>query len=91
LDCNLQARKDYQPQVYSGQATLFWSNCQSQYIDLHPQLGWDELILEGIETCHLPGDRSSLMKEPHVQVLAQKLQCCIDRAANNSELSLSLN
>ena len=91
VDCNLQARKDYQPQVYSGQATLFWSNYQSQYIDLHPQLGWDELILGGIETCHLPGDHSSLMKEPHVQVLAQKLQCCIDRAANNSELSLSLN
>ena len=91
LDCNLQARKDYQPQVYSGQATLFWSNYQSQYIDLHPQLGWDELIVGGIETCHLPGDHISLMKEPHVQVLAQKLQTCLDRAARNSELSLSLN
>ncbi|MCY7335813.1 MAG: amino acid adenylation domain-containing protein [Chamaesiphon sp.] len=89
LDCNLQARKNYQPQVYLGQATLFWSNYQSQYIDLHPQLGWDELIVGGIETYHLPGDHISLMKEPHVQVLAQKLQSCLDRAASNSKLSLA--
>jgi amino acid adenylation domain-containing protein len=83
LDCNLQAKKEYLPQVYSGQATLFWTEDQSHYIDLYPELGWGDLVTEGLEIQHLPGNHLTLMKEPYVPVLAEKLQFCIDNAVDN--------
>jgi amino acid adenylation domain-containing protein len=78
LDCSLSARKNYRPQVYSGAATLFWSEYQSLYIDLYPELGWGDLVAGGLEIQYLPGDHLTLMKEPHLQVLVEKLNSCID-------------
>jgi amino acid adenylation domain-containing protein len=80
LDCNLRARKNYKPQIYAGQATLFWSEYQSLYIDLYPELGWGNLVAGGIEIQYLPGDHNALMQEPYVRVLAEKLKLCIDRS-----------
>jgi amino acid adenylation domain-containing protein len=73
LASSLQARKDYQPQVYPGNATVFWSEYQDIYISQYPKLGWEKLISGAIETQFLPGDHLSLMKEPHVQVVAETL------------------
>lgn len=83
LDCNLQAKNDYLPQVYSGQATLFWTEDQSHYIDLYPELGWSDLVAGGLEIHHLPGNHLTLMKEPYVPALAEKLQFCIDSAVDD--------
>jgi amino acid adenylation domain-containing protein len=83
LDCNSLARKNYLPQVYSGQATLFWTKYQSQYINLYPELGWDNLVTGGLEIYHLPGDHFTLMKEPYVVDLVEKLQLCIDNAVDD--------
>lgn len=81
LDCNVQAAKEYQPQVFPGKATLFWSEYQDWYIKKHPTLGWGDLVTDGLDIQHIPGDHTSLMQEPHVRVLAEKLQSSIAEAA----------
>jgi thioesterase domain-containing protein/acyl carrier protein len=77
LDNNLQAIKYYQPQAYAGYAHLFWSEYQDLYIDRHPELGWGNLITGGLDIQHIPGDHDTIMQEPHVQVLAEKLQLAL--------------
>ena len=79
LDANLQAMNNYLPQAYSGGATLLWSQYQSLYLDRYPVLGWDKLVTGEIETQAIPGEHLSLMKEPYVGVIAEKLKLCIDR------------
>ena len=81
LDCNVQAAKDYQPQTFSGKATLFWSEYQDWYIKKHPTLGWGNLVVDGLDIQRIPGNHTTLMQEPHVRVLAEKLQSSIAEAA----------
>jgi amino acid adenylation domain-containing protein len=78
LDCNLKARQNYRPQTYPGQATLFWSEYQSLYIERYPELGWGTLVTGGLEIYPLPGNHLTIVKEPHVRVLAEKLKLCMD-------------
>ncbi len=77
LEANLQATKNYLPQVYPGRMTLFWCEYQSLYIDRYPDLGWGELVAGGVETVFIPGEHLSLLTEPHVRVLAEKLNLSI--------------
>ena len=79
LDDHLQASKDYVAQVYPGVVTLF--RCQVQLLEfaLHPGLGWDEVVNQDLEIHHIPGDHFGLLKEPRIQVLAEKLKFCLER------------
>jgi hypothetical protein len=38
------------------------------------------MALGGVEIHEVPGDHLSMFQEPHVQVLAEKLRACIDKA-----------
>jgi len=79
LNANLEAIDNYQSQVYPGKVTLF--RCQVQPIDqsLHHDLGWSELVTGDIEIHPIPGDHFSILKEPHVRVLAKKLKSCLEQ------------
>ena len=79
LDANLEATRNYQPQVYPGKVTLF--RCQVQPISqtLHHDLGWSELVTGDIEVHPIPGDHFNLLREPHVRVLAKKLKSCLEQ------------
>ncbi len=81
LDCNVRAVKEYQPQIFAGKATLFWSEYQNWYIKKHPTLGWGDLVADGLDIQQIPGNHTSLMEEPHVRVLAEKLKSSIAEAA----------
>jgi amino acid adenylation domain-containing protein len=83
LDCNLRAAKEYQPEVFAGRATLFWSEYQDWYIDRHPTLGWGDLVTDGLDVQWIPGSHTTLMQEPHVRVLAEKLKSSIEQAAKS--------
>jgi len=78
---NIQASRNYVPQVYPGRVALFRSRDQmigvSSYGD--PQLGWGKLAAGGLECHEVPGTHLGMLQEPHVQVLAKKLRDSIDR------------
>ena len=46
-----------------------------------PLWGWSEVSTGPVEVHSVPGDHITIMKEPHVQVIAQKLMACIERAS----------
>jgi amino acid adenylation domain-containing protein len=86
LEANVLASKNYFPSVYSGRATLFWCEYQSLYIDRYPDLGWGQLVSGGVDTVDIPGEHLSLLTEPHVQVLAEKLQLCFEQISEDAQL-----
>jgi amino acid adenylation domain-containing protein len=85
LEANLQATKHYLPQTYPGRATLFWCEYQALYIDCYPDLGWGHLVTGGVETVSIPGEHLSLLSEPHVRVLAEKLKLCIEQTTEDTK------
>jgi thioesterase domain-containing protein len=78
LDNNLQARRNYQPQVYWGTASLFWTEYQNEYIERYPTLGWGDFVAGGLDVQPIPGNHDTMVQEPHVRVLAEKLRLCME-------------
>ncbi|MDQ1640627.1 MAG: hypothetical protein QOF62_3966 [Pyrinomonadaceae bacterium] len=78
-ELNFAAVKDYVPQVYSGQATLFLaSDDRTAAFDVEE--GWQGLVAGGLEKIHVSGNHLDIVKEPHVRTLAEKLRVCLERA-----------
>ncbi len=84
---NEQAARDYKPQSYQGRVTLFKATNEPSSITLlatsrrYPLLGWDSLAAEGVEVHEVPGGHAfegSLLSEPHVRGLAEKLKACLE-------------
>ena len=96
---NDQAAKDYVPQVYLGRVTLFKAtDIPTHHLTSgatatsrrYPLLGWDKIAVRGVEVHSVPGAHSfegSMLNEPHVRVLAEKLKACLEQAqVDNSGL-----
>jgi len=85
--------EQYEPQVYPGRITLFrGSEIDPDFIKAQnaldcteidafdPTNGWSRLSTEPIEVHEVPGHHYTIVREPHVEVLAQKLRACLDCA-----------
>lgn len=80
-----QALINYVPQVYPGKITLLRalevlaedSGGVFAQSFRQPALGWGELSTELIEIHEVPGDHITMLAEPHVRVLADKLKSCL--------------
>ncbi|HEY9604551.1 MAG TPA: amino acid adenylation domain-containing protein [Allocoleopsis sp.] len=72
---NAQAAYRYVPQPYSNRITLFKAAEQSDAIGQDSTLGWSKLASD-IQLHQVPGNHLSLLKQPHVQTLAQQLKQC---------------
>ncbi|MDF5711727.1 MAG: amino acid adenylation domain-containing protein [Nostoc sp. S4] len=80
LEANVYASKNYVLQVYPSHVTLFRAKLKSSKAYFDPQGGWGRLALGGVEVYEIPGDHNSILREPHVQVLAKKLKACLQQA-----------
>lgn len=80
LEANVQAAKNYVPQVYSGRVTLLRSSEQSPKCFHDPQLGWGDFAGEGVEIHEISGPHESIMTEPYIRVLAEKMNLCLEKA-----------
>ncbi|WP_071191495.1 non-ribosomal peptide synthetase [Trichormus sp. NMC-1] len=77
-DAIVHAYRNYCPTVYAGKVTFFRAVDQSQeYADYLQR--WEEIAAGGLEIHDIPGNHDSIMAEPHVSVLAQKLRDCLNR------------
>lgn len=71
-----RANREYNPQVYPGQLTLF--RTLGKHDD---ELGWGKLFKDGVEIHEIAAnDSMDIFKEPHVEVLAKELRDCLDNA-----------
>ena len=70
----------YEPRSYQGRVAIFRASKQPLGIYPDPALGWGELIEAELELHEIPGHHINIIKEPSVQILAEKLRTCLDEA-----------
>lgn len=77
--------KNYIPKVYLGCITLFVScdRVNTNIVQAQPELGWADLAAGGLKIHQISGDHLGILKEPNVQLLAEKLKVAIDEGLNN--------
>lgn len=84
----LHAKHHYVPQIYPGRITLFraseWQPEDSSYEDGDrsraddPALGWSALSSQAVNVHVVPGTHETIVEEPHVQTLADRLRACLE-------------
>ncbi len=77
LEFREYAFNSYKPQPYPGRAVLFRAMEESHFSTLE---NWNELLLEGLDIYDIPGNHLSILQEPNVPLLAEKMRVHIDRA-----------
>lgn len=82
LYANSQAVLNYVPQAYPKRIHLFRTKVQSGIAKEDPSMGWYQLNVVGTEIHHLPGNHLTMLRKPHIQVLATQLRGCIEKAQN---------
>ncbi len=73
------AHRRYVMKRYEGAVTLFVPFDPSLRSSEDPKADWEEFSRE-VEIQEIPGDHGSLLDEPHVRVLAERLAACLERA-----------
>jgi amino acid adenylation domain-containing protein len=73
-EANYRAEIDYRPGVYAGRLTLLRARVQPLLGPHEPTLGWGALARGGVDIRRVPGNHVTLIKEPHLPVLAAELQ-----------------
>ncbi|BAY48354.1 amino acid adenylation domain-containing protein [Scytonema sp. HK-05] len=76
---NSQATVNYVPQVYPHRITLFRTSVQSSIAEANLTMGWGEIALKGVEIHNIPGNHLTMLRKPHIQVLAEQLKACIEK------------
>ncbi len=84
LAANIQAKRTYVPKVYPGRITYFFSEqfSRNKSRRFRPEVpgGWQQLAGGGLEIHIVPGGHLTMLAEPHVRVMAEKLKACMNRA-----------
>ncbi|NJL40959.1 MAG: hypothetical protein HC899_32665 [Leptolyngbyaceae cyanobacterium SM1_4_3] len=80
---NSQAAYRYVPQPYPHRITLFKAAEQPEAMRHEPFLGWNTLT-HNIQLHQVSGNHLSLLRQPHVQTLAEQLGKCLSCAAQFS-------
>jgi amino acid adenylation domain-containing protein len=71
---NILAYRSYVPRSYTGPITLIRAEEASFPPELGADLGWDKLTPHPIDRQHVPGDHITLLAEPYVRTLADRLR-----------------
>ncbi|MBD2569977.1 amino acid adenylation domain-containing protein [Anabaena lutea] len=74
---------DYVPQAYPGRVTLFTTKEMLRWCRYETDRGWKHLAQKGLDIYDVPGTHLGMLDEPNVQVLAEKLQVCLEQAQEN--------
>ena len=80
---HLVAAGQYQPQPYPGKAVLLQACEGVAAKGSDPSLGWSEIIKGNSELHWIPGDHTTMVVDPNVKVLAEKLEHCIAQAVQS--------
>ncbi|NEP82846.1 MAG: non-ribosomal peptide synthetase, partial [Okeania sp. SIO3B3] len=74
-----QAACNYEARPYVGSINLFNASQPSVEIDIDEKLGWEDWVNGKIEAYKITGDHHSIMREPDVGFLAEKLALCLQQ------------
>jgi amino acid adenylation domain-containing protein len=77
---HLMAIRHYVPEVYPGRLALFRHARPSARRHGDPTSGWGALATGGIDVHEIPGNRPTVVDEPDVRILAERLAVCLEAA-----------
>jgi amino acid adenylation domain-containing protein len=80
FQANSEATLSYLPKVYQDNITLFKSSEKSGKFTGDATMGWSDLAAGGVEVKMVPGNHLTMLRKPHVTVLAEQLKNCIEKA-----------
>jgi thioesterase domain-containing protein/acyl carrier protein len=80
---NVRAMLDYTPQPLQGRITLF--KAEEPLPGSSRRNSWQDFASEGVEVYAVPGNHFTMIREPHVRVLAKNVARCIANAAANEQ------
>jgi thioesterase domain-containing protein len=80
---NRQVERSYRPVVYPNQITVFRAEESFGLENSDPAMGWNQLTDTGVEIHTISGDHYTLVKEPHVRVLAERLRNSLEQAQSD--------
>ena len=69
-----RARSQHRPPTYRGPIVLFRAAHRSPAYRVDPLLGWGSIARGGLETHDIAGTHESILREPGVKTIAEKLQ-----------------
>jgi amino acid adenylation domain-containing protein len=75
---NVEALRRYAPRPYSGPVVLFAAGEARPPQD--PTLGWGAWVGDGLQVERVPGDHYTMLRSPHVRILAERLRARLDEA-----------
>ena len=79
---NYLALRHYHPRVYPGKVVFFYAEKEPQGFTREKEHGWGVLAAGGVISEQVPGDHLTMLDEPFVRGLAQKLANHIGRPAS---------
>jgi thioesterase domain-containing protein len=77
LEANSRALAEYEPQRYPGRIDLFRARTDRLGRPRPTDLGWGAFAAGGVKIHPLPGTHASIVEEPNVRVLAERLTACL--------------
>ncbi|BAZ14313.1 amino acid adenylation domain-containing protein [Calothrix sp. NIES-4071] len=80
---HILAANDYNPQPYPGKVALFLAEGGIAADSVSPIIGWEKLATKGVDIHWVPGDHHTMVSKPNVEILAQKLQICLEQLQAN--------
>ena len=77
LRVHTNAMRQYVPKTYNGRVTLFRAAEQSDSSPPEADMGWGRLAAGGVDVQIVPGDHLSMLQEPYVEVLSERINACL--------------
>jgi amino acid adenylation domain-containing protein len=78
-DTNLVAVSSYALRPYPGQVTLFRCQVPPVRFSYDARLEWGKYAADGLIVVDVPGDHESLFVAPNVEILAERLETCLQK------------
>lgn len=84
----LSMREAYTPKLYSGRVLYFRAmNPYPGFSVDFSEVEWRKLLNGELDIHEVPGGHNSILEEPYVQILAEKMRACIDKALDDDRES----
>jgi len=78
---NMRASRRYAPKPYPGRVSLFRADARSVEDNEALAAGWSDLAAGGVEVFEAPGNHYTMVIEPNVRTLAERLSACLNKIA----------
>ena len=77
---NAKAVSNYSPEMAGCRIALMKASERISDLPQELAMGWDELTENGVEVLEVPGNHFTMIHEPYVRFMAERLKSCIGEA-----------